>query len=164
MRQLAVTLNPPDLPAYVRVIRVPACGTHRFRVCSKSAWGCWSHWAGNHTEACFCTVEEREANPPLHIHRWKGFLHVIAEGSGRHYFLEVTADALNNFLLRVPDRHNLRGMLINVRREPETKRGAIVIEIAAPAPKNPDVPPERSPRPMLERLWRTKLPTGPLAS
>src|SRR5262249_46321694 len=119
MRILAETTRPPGISTYIKVHRVPAAGRHRYRVLSMFPWGCWTHWCGNHTEACYCTAEEREANPIGYNHRWKGFLHVFKETSGRQMFLELTDPSTTALLDQLGALKNLRGVLIAVWREPE---------------------------------------------
>lgn len=163
MRTLAEQHQPPRSPELIRVIRVPPKGNLVCRVVSPEHWGCWSHWCSNHTEACFCTEEEREENPRQHNHRWKGFLHVLTE-QGRQYFLELPRDAMNAVLAQLPEGRSLRGASLTAFRVPEHARGEIQVKLVSLPYVKDFLPPSKNPRPVLERLWKSKLPAGRNAS
>jgi hypothetical protein len=163
MRTLAEQHEPPRSPDMLRVIRVLPEGKGKFLVLSDTHWGCWTHWCGNHTEACFCTDQEREANPRDYKHRWKAFLHVLSS-TGRQYFLELTRDAMNAILSKIPEGSTLRGAELTVWRMPAHARGEIHTELHLYPHKADRLPQAKQPRPVLERLWKHKLPAGRNAS
>jgi len=164
MQHLAEQQHPPVEVNLVRVIRAPAKGRFICTVLSKHGWGCWSHWCGTHTEACFCTPEQREESTTKVVHRWKGFLHVAADLTGRHFFLEIASLAMRELMASVPEKEDMRGLKLEVSREPEHSRGAIVLRIVGRCKNERALAPERSPRATLEKLWKTKLPSGPSAA
>src|SRR5262245_21748600 len=124
MRPLAETTAPPRHSGAIRVIRAPAKGFFYCTVLSNRLWGCWSHWCGSHTEACLCSDSDREANVGDFTHRWKGFLHIQMDGTGKQFFLEISNVAALELLAKLEPKASLRGLFLKVRREPEHLRGS----------------------------------------
>jgi hypothetical protein len=152
-------LPPSSIPA--RVIRAPERGRWLLTVLSTCLEGCFSHWCGNHTQACYCSEGERNLYPPIHVHRWKGFLHVMADSTGKQFFLELSLDAARSLLSRLDAKTPLRGLRVAVRREPETKRGSIILDIVSRVTHPDDMPMSVSVGNTLRKLWKCRqLPSG----
>lgn len=111
-RQDAPPKSGPDI--FVRRLR--AAEKLTVQLISPSLWGCWVHWAGDHSEPCL----EDKKKCPGHARglpvKWKGYLHVINLHNRREEFLEMTPYSANMMLDQVEADVPLRGYRLQCER------------------------------------------------
>lgn len=117
----------------------------------RKIWGCYVHWAGNHSIPCY----EPHSSCPGHQQglprKWKGYLCAGNQENRRVEFLEFTPTMAEKLLDQIGPGQPLRGMRVRLERG-RGDNARVAVEVF-PRSEGLDLSEEVDPEPTLRKLW-----------
>lgn len=143
---------PPKSGPEIFVRRLRAAEKLTVQVLSRSLWGCYVHWAGDHSEPCLEDAKKCPGHARGLPVKWKGYLHVMNLHNRRAEFLEFTPFSANQIIDQVDTAQPLRGYRLQCERGKGDKARVKVVVLPC---LNMEVvlPDEIDPYKTLCKLW-----------
>lgn len=144
--------KPPAVLRVVPIVCVAATQRIEAYCCSKTLWGTWTHWDGRRTVPCMTDRKvcgDCQKGLPK---RWRGFLLIHEFVRKATFFVELTPLGAQGLLEQLGTRP-LRGRRILIRRQRDTKRAPLIVDLLGDDLRLDGLPAPQDPLPTLRRLW-----------